>query len=63
MRDVVEVVDDEPAHGKVVDDEPHDVPRNPDAQRRRNISVAAARQVVMTHNGMTGHKARASATD
>jgi hypothetical protein len=49
--------------GEVVDDEPRDVPRHPDAQRRRSISIAAVRQVVTTHNGMTGHTARASATD
>jgi hypothetical protein len=39
------------------------VQRHPDARRRPNISVAAARQVVTTHNGMTGHTARANATD
>jgi hypothetical protein len=52
-------------HGvvEVVDDEPRDVPRHPYAQRRRSISVATARRVVMMHNGMTGHTARASATD
>jgi hypothetical protein len=35
MRDVGELVDDEPAQGEVVDDEPleepRDVPRHPDA--------------------------------
>jgi hypothetical protein len=41
-HDVVEVVDDKPAQGEVVDDEPRDephdeprdVPRHPDARRR-----------------------------
>jgi hypothetical protein len=41
-RDEGEVVDDEPARGGIVDDErrnepcdePHDVPRHPDARRR-----------------------------
>jgi hypothetical protein len=44
MRDGGEVVDDEPARGRVVDyerrdeprDEPRDVPRHPDARRRRS---------------------------
>jgi hypothetical protein len=44
MHDEGEVVDDEPARGGVVDDErcdeprdePHDVPRHPDARRRRS---------------------------
>jgi hypothetical protein len=43
-RGVGEVVDDEPARGEVVEDEPHDEPhdepcnvlRHPDAQRRRS---------------------------
>jgi hypothetical protein len=39
------------------------VPRHLDAQRRRSISVAVARRVVTTHNRMTGHTTRASATD
>jgi hypothetical protein len=39
------------------------VQRHPDAWRRPNIFLAAVRQVVTTHNGMTGHTARASATD
>jgi hypothetical protein len=38
-RSVVEVVDDEPAQGEVVDDEPRDeprdVPKQPDARRSR----------------------------
>jgi hypothetical protein len=66
-----EVVDNEPARGGVADDErrneprdePRDVPRHPDARWRQSISVAAARRVVTTHNGMTGHTARASVTD
>jgi hypothetical protein len=49
--------------GEVVDDEPRDVLRHPDARRRQCISVAVTRRVVMTHNRMTGHMARASATD
>jgi hypothetical protein len=40
-RSVDEVVDNELARGEVVDDEPrdepHDVPRHPDARRRRSI--------------------------
>jgi hypothetical protein len=64
-RGVSEVVDDE--RRDELRDEPHDVlrkvPRHPDARRRRSISVAATRRVVTTHNRMTGHMARASATD
>jgi hypothetical protein len=58
---VVEVVDDE-RHDEPRD-EPCDLPMHPDAWRMRSISVATARRVVTTHNGMTGHTARASATD
>jgi hypothetical protein len=40
MRDVCEVVDDEPMRGEVVDDEvrdePRDMPRHPNARRRRS---------------------------
>jgi hypothetical protein len=71
MRGGGEVVDDEPVWGGVVDDErrdeprdePRDVPRHPNARRRPNISIAVTRQVVTTHNGMTRHTERASATD
>jgi hypothetical protein len=48
MRDVGEVVDNEPVRGKVVDDEPRDeprdVPRYPDAWRRRTSRRRAARR-------------------
>jgi hypothetical protein len=43
MCSVVEVVDDEPR------DQLRDVPRHPDARRRRSRASADARQVVATH--------------
>jgi hypothetical protein len=60
-RDVGEVVDDEQCDEPR--DVPREVPRHPDVRCRSSISVAAMRRVVTTHNGMTGHTARASATD
>jgi hypothetical protein len=60
-RGVGEVVDDE--RRDEPRDESRDVPRHPDVRRSRSISVLAARQVATTHNGMTEHTARASATD
>jgi hypothetical protein len=42
-----EVVDDERRNEPR--DELRDVPRHPDARRRRSISVVAARRVVTTH--------------
>jgi hypothetical protein len=41
-RSVGEVVEDESARAEVVDDDPRDVPRHPDARQRRSSRRRAA---------------------